>query len=439
MPKYIESSVVKSLMSLKEMTWFNPKKVAFDSVQAELPLQLTDMLGAADRLDRFAPYLAQAFPETAITDGIIESELQAIPAMQQALGDLVGESIPGHLLMKCDNQLPIAGSIKARGGIYEVLLHAERLALEHNLLDGQEDYRIFDSEAFNNLFSSQQIVVGSTGNLGLSIGIIGAKLGFKVTVHMSADAREWKKALLRSKGVCVVEHTADYSVAVEQGRQEAEQDEKAYFIDDEDSTSLFLGYSVAALRLQKQLEEQGVLVDSDHPLFVYIPCGVGGAPGGIAFGLKQIFSDHVHCFFAEPTHSPCMLLGMETGLHNKIAVQDLGIDNFTCADGLAVGRPSGFVGSMMDNLLSGIYTVSDDTMYRYLTMLVDTENRQVEPSSTAGVAGIVRLMTQGKDYLKTHQLDGLLAQATHIVWATGGDMVPEEERKGYYEKGKWLN
>lgn len=431
-----DSPLVKKLINLEEVTWFNPQATTLEKGLPYVGLTQQDVADAEARLLRFAPYLCQAFPETQKTQGIIESDIVEIPAMQQALQQRYGVEITGRLLLKKDSHLPISGSIKARGGIYEVLTHAEKLALQAGLLAETDDYSKLFSDDFRQFFSQYRIAVGSTGNLGMSIGIMSAKLGFSVSVHMSADAREWKKRKLREHGVNVVEYEQDYGVAVAQGRKQAESDPNCFFIDDENSPTLFLGYSVAGSRLKKQFAEQQILVDENHPLFVYLPCGVGGGPGGVAFGLKLAFGDHVHCIFAEPTHSPCMLLGVYTGLHDGISVQDIGIDNITAADGLAVGRASGFVGRAMERLLDGFYTLSDAEMYDLLGLLNRHEGIQLEPSALAGMPGPARVSCSS-DYLKDNHFSAEKMQnATHLVWATGGGMVPAQEMKKYLATAK---
>lgn len=423
--------LVEQLIQLQETCWFNPAVTDLQTALPDVGLDALDVKQASDRLARFAPYLMQAFPDTLASQGIIESPLTPVSQLQQRLVAESDLSAIGKVYLKQDSHLPISGSIKARGGIYEVLTHAESLALQAGLLNLNDDYSKLLSDECRALFGRHRIAVGSTGNLGLSIGIMSAKLGFDVTVHMSADAREWKKRKLRSHGVTVVEYEQDYGVAVAQGRAAADSDPDCFFIDDENSTTLFLGYAVAGERLKAQFDEQGIVVDAGHPLFVYLPCGVGGGPGGVAFGLKLAFGDHVHCIFVEPTHSPAMLLGVHTGLHDAICVQDIGVDNKTAADGLAVGRPSGFVGRAMQRLIDGYYTISDEHMLSWLKAVDAGEQIQIEPSAAAAVYGPV-VVSQHPEYLQTIGLNtDSLANSTHVIWATGGGMVPAEEMAKY--------
>ena len=58
-----------------------------------------------------------------------------------------------------DSHLAIAGSVKARGGIYEVLKHTEELALEHGLITKEDNYEKLASDESRAFFSKYTIQV----------------------------------------------------------------------------------------------------------------------------------------------------------------------------------------------------------------------------------------------------------------------------------------
>ncbi|MCL2873600.1 MAG: D-serine ammonia-lyase [Defluviitaleaceae bacterium] len=417
--------IIEKMTKEEEIVWVNPNcdnKISTN-------ITLSEIEDVSERLNRFAPYIKKVFKETSKSGGIIESPLKEISQMKAYMEEIAGESLKGRLMLKCDNNLPISGSIKARGGIYEVLWFAEKVAMENGMLKKEDDYACLENDKFKELFSKYSIVVGSTGNLGLSIGVMGAKLGFRVVVHMSIDASQWKKDLLRERGAEVVEHTGNYSEAVAVGRKQAQEDENSHFVDDENSRVLFLGYAVTGLRMKEQLDSQGIVVDKNHPLFVYLPCGVGSAPGGVAYGLKHMYGENVHCFFAEPVKAPCVFLGVLTGLHDEISVHDIGLDGKTIADGLAVSRASGLVGSLMGNLIDGFFTVEDSKMEHLVGKLYSKESIFVEPSAASGFPGYSALQLN-KEYIKKFSNEAM-ENSTHIAWATGGGMVPQDVREKY--------
>ena len=438
-PELKETDLLREIKNEKEIFWENPRLEKTEVANKKAPYSMIEIQDVEDRFQRFASYFKVAFPETEENNGLLESKISKVDQMKRWLEDQYETDLPGDFYIKRDDLLPISGTIKSRGAIYEVLKYAEKLALSEGLLESiEDDYKKFASEKFRVFFSDYNLTVGTTGNLGISVGSMGRSLGFQVTVHMSADAKQWKKDYLRERGVEVIEHTTNFSKAVEIGREASEQDPKSYFVDDEHSVELFLGYTAGGYRMKEQLAKEGIVVDKEHPLFVYLPCGIGGSPSGITFGLKHAFGDNVHCFFAEPTEMPSLLLGLETRLFDQIAAEDLGLGKLTVADGLAVPRTSALVAKLMDSYFSGGYTLKDDTFSVLLTNLFEQENIFLEPAAVAGLAGPFKLLHSeaGVNYLRKHGIQDKVKSITHIAWGTGGSMVPEKERQEFIQQGK---
>ena len=168
---YKSSKVIEKLAKAEPVAWVNPKLRKFED--AILPVSLEEMNEAEERLERFKPFIMKCFPETVPQGGEIESVLTTIPNMQARLSEkYVGASsnasegldtkdlgIPGRLFLKQDSHLAVAGSIKARGGIYEVLKHTEDLALENGLLAPEDSYDKLASKECRDFFNQYTIVI----------------------------------------------------------------------------------------------------------------------------------------------------------------------------------------------------------------------------------------------------------------------------------------
>jgi D-serine dehydratase len=410
-----DAALSAALRAKRPTVWPNPQRQPTAQALRRSRFTRADVEAAVARWQQFAPLLVRLFPELAASAGAIDSELLAVP--EPVASALLGRPA-GCLLIKADHALPLTGCIKARGGVFEVLVHAQTLALAAGLLPPGASSAVLAEAPARQLFAQHRIVVGSTGNLGFSVGFMARALGFEMEVHMSSDAKEWKKARLRQLGAEVVEHAQDYGMAVASARAGAAARAHCYFVDDEDSVELFMGYAAAAFDLQRQLAQHGVAVDAAHPLIVLLPCGVGGAPGGVSFGLKLLYGDAVQCVFVEPVASPCMLVQLAAGTASPVSVYDVGLDNRTAADGLAVAQASMLVARTLEHLLDAVVTVADEDLFRVAAELYTQMGLRLEPSAAAGFVAVA-------PYLDA--VGPIAGEPTVVVWTTGGALLPDAE------------
>ncbi len=405
--EHLSEPTVARLRAGLPAVWLRPGDAA--SIN-QTPVEPEETSEAQQRLNRFRPVLAALFP-AAGWDGRIRSALLDYP--QQ-------DGLPS-LLVKADHDLPMTGSVKARGGVYELLCRIETIALAEGVVEPGEALTALLDPAVRLLFSRYRVVVASTGNLGFSIGLVARAFGLAAEIHMSRDARSWKKERLRRTGASVIEHPCDYTETVARARAAASA-AGSYFIDDETSRLLFVGYTTAAAELAEQLRQRRLEIGPATPLVVYLPCGVGGAPGGITAGLKAIYGDAVHCVFVEPIASACVLAALSVGNGSPISVYDIGLDNATIADGLAVPVASRLVMSSVGASIDAVVAVTDESMLDWVRRAWHDSRLRLEPSAASAFAALPL-------FLEAAHSAGtpLPPDAVHVVWTTGGSQLPEDQ------------
>ena len=93
--------VLQDVVDLNPTVWTNPHKESVHDAWKEIDFKKEDILDADRRLRRFAPLLVKYFEDTRSLNGLIESPLQSIKNMEEALKKET--SFKGNLYLKMDS------------------------------------------------------------------------------------------------------------------------------------------------------------------------------------------------------------------------------------------------------------------------------------------------------------------------------------------------
>ncbi len=222
---------------------------------------------------------------------------------------------------------------------------------------------ILDAEQRGILHGGDTIVEATSGNMGISLAYIGAKMGYKVVLAMPESMSAERRALLQGLGAQLVLTEANLGMrgAVDFVRQLSEEKHTVWLKQFENPENVNAHY-LTGEEIISQLDKIDVLVTG---------VGTGGTLCGTAKRLKESFDCEVVA--VEPAMSAAISRG-ESGRHK---IQGIG---------------AGFVPSLYDHtLVDNVQLVTDDEAMDMFYTLNKKQGYCCGISSGANIAVAVRL------------------------------------------------
>jgi len=269
---------------------------------------------------------------------------------------LLNKYLGVEVLIKCENQQR-AGSFKSRGAFNAVLARTERGLVSKD----------------------RGIVTYSSGNHGQSMALASYQLEIPVVILMPTDAPKVKVDMAKSYGVEVIMYDPEADDRIEMARKLAEERDLE-IIPSFDDADIIAGHGTAVMEL---IREVGHLDD------VILPVGGGGLISGSALATK-VFNPNAHVWGVEPENANDAQQSLEKGEVVTIP------SPITIADGARVRHISELTLEIMKKGVDGIVTVSDDEIFTAMQLVADRLKLVTEPTGVLGLAGIKRLVNEGK-------------------------------------------
>ncbi|WP_274561638.1 threonine ammonia-lyase [Streptomyces spiramyceticus] len=216
------------------------------------------------------------------------------------------------------------------------------------------------------------VVAASAGNHAQGVALASTLLGVRSTVFMPVGAPLPKVAATREYGAEVRMHgqVVDETLAA---AQRYADDTGAVFIHPFDHPDIIAGQGTVGLEILEQCPEVGTIL---------VGVGGGGLAAGIAVAIKSLRPDvRVVGVQAEgaASYPPSLAAGRPVTIETAQ----------TMADGIKVGRPGDVPFAIINQLLDGVVTVSEDDLSSALLLCLERAKLVVEPAGASPVAALL--------------------------------------------------
>ncbi len=258
----------------------------------------------------------------------------------------LSEKVGGPVALKCEN-LQRAGSFKIRGAYTRIA-------------------RLTDAER------ARGVVAASAGNHAQGVALAAQLLGARTRVYMPLSAPLPKVQATRAYGAEVEFAPGTVDDCLVHARAWADAT-GAVLIHPFDHVDIVAGQGTVGLEILEQRPDVGT---------VLVCTGGGGLLAGVAAAVRAL-KPEVSVIGVQAEGAAAYPASLTVGEPVPLATMT------TMADGIAVGRPGDVPFALVQALVDGVVTVSEELISRALLFLLERAKLVVEPAGAAGVAAML--------------------------------------------------
>jgi threonine dehydratase len=199
------------------------------------------------------------------------------------------------------------------------------------------------------------VVAASAGNHGQAVAWAAREAGIPAVIFVPQDAPMAKVEACRNYAATTEMAGSHFEEALAAAFAYAEETGATFIHPYEDET-VIAGQGTIGLELADQVPQAET---------VLVPVGGGGLASGIALALRAVKPE-------------ARVVGVE-----------IRRDRYTIADGIAVKRPGDLTSAILDDVLDGMITVSDEEISEAIVLLLERSKLVVEGAGAVGVAALL--------------------------------------------------